>query len=366
MATTISPNMNLIVPVVGVEPGPQWASDLNASLSLIDSHNHSSGQGNLVQPNGLNINADLTFQNNNAINLRSARFTPQSANISLPTDLGCLYEVVNDLWYNDGAGNQIRITQGGSIVGSSGNITGLVPPASASYVGFPSFSFIWQSNIGVPATMDMGSIIIRDMNSPYDGITIQAPALSANYSITLPVAPPPVQSFMTMDASGDVAAPWTVDNTTIKIVANQLVAQSSAISIQGEHSWELNGNYGSLSFPQVNIDSVFFAPYNITIQSIWIYNGTLGTGLGTHYDLQVASPGGSYSSILSSPGIISPSATNDIWTDSGSIVGAHAGVIKPVIGTANILAGQALRFDISSAMSGAAADARIRIFYIKT
>lgn len=43
--TTTSPNMGMPVPVVGTDPGPDWANNINACLSIIDSHNHSTGQG---------------------------------------------------------------------------------------------------------------------------------------------------------------------------------------------------------------------------------------------------------------------------------------------------------------------------------
>lgn len=365
MLTTISPNMNLIVPVVGVEPGPQWATDLNASLSTIDSHNHSPGQGVPVQPNGLDINADLTFQNNNGVNFRSTRFTPQGSNISLPADIGCLYEVGVDLWYNDGSGNQVRITQGGNVVGSNGNITGLVPPASASYNSF-TLSFIWQSGIGIPATMDSGPVIIRDLSAPYNGITIQSPILAAPYNITLPATPPLVQSFMTMDASGNVAAPWTVDNVTIKIVANQLVAQANGLDIESQYSWKLNGKYPALTYPATAIDTVFVAPYDLTITSLWIYNGTAGSAGTTEFDIKLSNPGGPFFTILLTTGKITSVAIAPIWTDSNSIILPSTGVTKPVLGTIAILAGQVIRFDLLQAMTSPAQDAEIIINYKKT
>jgi hypothetical protein len=43
--TTTSPFMGMPVPVVGVDPGPDWANDNNSCLSIIDSHNHTTGNG---------------------------------------------------------------------------------------------------------------------------------------------------------------------------------------------------------------------------------------------------------------------------------------------------------------------------------
>ena len=43
--TTSSPYMGIPVPTVGVDPGPDWANNLNSGLGIIDSHDHSTGKG---------------------------------------------------------------------------------------------------------------------------------------------------------------------------------------------------------------------------------------------------------------------------------------------------------------------------------
>ncbi len=224
--TTISPNMGLVIPTVAVDPGPDWANNVNASLSILDSHNHSAGQGVQIQPDGLNIDSDLTFLNNNATNLRSVRFAPQVAPLALAADIGCLYESSVDLWYNDGNGNQIRLTQAGSIAGTPGSISGLVPPASASYSS-GSATFIFQSNINTPANIDGASFILRNLVANSKGLTLNPPnAMAANYSITLPSLPA-ANSFVTMDPSGNMG---TAAQTT---VLNYLVPTGSAIPFSG-------------------------------------------------------------------------------------------------------------------------------------
>ena len=85
--------MGLIVPGIGTEPSPTWASDLNASLSSIDSHNHSFGQGVQITPDGLNINSNLTFQNNSATGLSGVQLVIQAAQ---PSTLLNLYSYGNN------------------------------------------------------------------------------------------------------------------------------------------------------------------------------------------------------------------------------------------------------------------------------
>lgn len=231
MANTIpSPNMNLPIPVTGVDPGPDWANNLNACLQVLDGHNHASGSGVQINPAGININTDLPFNLNNATLLRSVRFSPQLAVLVLPTDLGCLYEVGVDLYYNDGSGNNIRITQSGGVAGTPGSITGLVPPASATYVA-GNQTFVWQSAALTPANLDAGSVIIRKILSGSNGIKISAPlGLSADYEIFLPVALPLAQKIVTLDASGNLAASWDVDNVTLEVVANNLQVKNQSVT----------------------------------------------------------------------------------------------------------------------------------------
>jgi hypothetical protein len=110
---------------------------------------------------------------------------------------------------------------------------------------------------------------------------------------------------MTLDNTGAIAAPWTVDNSTIKIVSNQLVA-----STQAEHNWELNGSYGTLTYPQTNIDAIFFAQNAITINSVFIYSSTNGTTGITEFDLKYkTSPSGAFASILGTTGKIAATTT---------------------------------------------------------
>lgn len=357
--STISPNMSLIIPTAGQTIGPTYALDVNSSLSLVDMHDHTPGHGVQITPEGINVNSTLVFNNNFADQLAGLTLIDQGTTPPIST----VYAINGDLYFLDGFGNNVRITQSGGVAGSPGSIGGLVAPASATYVPGQS-SFVWQSNTNIAANMDFGSAIMRNLspNSTY-ALTLTPPAnLVNNYTLTLPSLPA-VQSFMTLDNSGIITAPWTVDNNTIKITGNQLVAQSNVVSPQREHSWELNGAYPGLSFPQLNIDSIFFAPANMTITSVWIYNGQVGgTGI-TEFDLKVANSGGSFTSILTTTGKVASTANSDVWTDSGSIIAPQTGVTKPVIATAAISAGQAIRFDLLSAMTSPATDARIRIFY---
>lgn len=185
MSFILTPNMSLNVPVVGNEPGPLYATDVNNSLVLIDAHSHVAGQGVLITPAALNINADLTFQNNNAINLRSSRYTSQVSPLALPADIGCIYVSGVDLYYNDVSGNQIRITQSGSVAGASGTITGL--PSGTASASYAAGTFTFQSATATSANIDGGSFVLRNATPSSFGLTLQPPnAMTSNYTVTLP------------------------------------------------------------------------------------------------------------------------------------------------------------------------------------
>jgi microcystin-dependent protein len=216
MATnTISPNMSLVIPVVGQEVGPTWAFDLNASLNILDGHTHLPGSGVQITPDAMNINSDLPLNQNNLITARSARFTAQTSPLALATDRASIYVSGADLYYNDTSGNQVRITQSGNVAGTPGSIANLVSPASAAFVA-GNQTFVFQSAANTPGNVDGGAFIFRNLTANSKGVTVLPPSsLSADYSLTLPTIPAS-QKIMTLDASGNMSAPYSLDNTSIQ------------------------------------------------------------------------------------------------------------------------------------------------------
>jgi hypothetical protein len=55
-----TPNMNLTLPVVGVTPGPTYATQNNAAFTTIDAHDHSAGKGAPISTSGLSYTAPFT------------------------------------------------------------------------------------------------------------------------------------------------------------------------------------------------------------------------------------------------------------------------------------------------------------------
>ena len=85
----------------------------------------------------------------------------------------------------------------------AGSISGLTSPASASYAGL---TFVFQSNVSTPASVDGGSFILRNITANSKGLTLNPPsAMANNYTLTLPSIPAS-QSFISIDTSGNIAA----------------------------------------------------------------------------------------------------------------------------------------------------------------
>ena len=282
--TTPSANMLLPVPIVGVDPGPDYAQNVNNCFFFVDAHDHSPGKGLQITPSGLNINAALTFTNNPATNLSYANFNSQASVSTLKS----LYVVNNDLYFTDGNGNAFPITASGGVAGSPGSIGSLVAPASVTY-NVATQTFVFAATATQAASIDGATFILRNTTSPYNGITLSAPlALASSYNIVLPTLPTGTNNIVVLDSSGNLSAPWKLDYSTINVNgSNQLYSTSGTpdgITLQNiagvtsvrngdrEHDWELNGAYASLSYPQTNIDAIFFAQYAITITGIWIYS----------------------------------------------------------------------------------------------
>jgi len=223
--------MGLPVPVPSQDPGPQYAEDLNSCLTLLDQHDHASGSGVQITPSGLNINADLDFVTNNAIGLLSSRYTAQNSPLAGASDLGCTYVSGADLYYNDTAGNQVRITASGSVAGTPGSIGSLVSPASVTWV-VADDTYVFESDVNTAGNIDCGSVIIREVAASANGVTLSSPAaLAANYTLTFPGAlPGSGTKLATIDNSGNVACSWAFNPASIAVTANVVAVASGAIS----------------------------------------------------------------------------------------------------------------------------------------
>lgn len=234
MATfTLSPNMNLPIPTVGQDPGPDWANNINSSLTTLDQHDHTPGYGVPITPSALNINADLNLNSQNAINIKSTRYNSLvSPLVAASPNLQCLYVSGVDLYFNDGSGNQIRITQTGSVAGSAGTITGL--PSGTASVSFSAVNGTYQflQAAAQAGNIDAGGLFLRDTGvipvvaGNYTSI-VAAPGLASSFTYALPNGLPTNLSLFAVTPLGGVlyAEP---DSNFLKVSAGLLTMASGA------------------------------------------------------------------------------------------------------------------------------------------
>lgn len=345
MSTTTTPNMNLAVPVVGQESGPQYATDINNCMSSIDQHDHTPGNGVLITPNGLNISSDLSFGSNNATNLNSARFTALASPLTaVSPNLDCVYVSGVDLYYNDGSGNIVRITQSGGIAGSPGSISNLTSPASASYVSGTS-TFVWQSAANTPANMDNASVILRNLVANSKGLTLSPPnAMGSDFTIVLPSLPVST-SLLSIDSSGNIGTTMTaalansvgvamtstgsnaigvsMTSTGANAVANSRTrpANTSTVAVGGVALSGGSGSFtsSSLSFVNVTNQSVTITTSGrpVAITFISANNGVQGsvggnastTGIQVFFQITSSNGGGWIHEVSVTTANVSPSIT---------------------------------------------------------
>jgi hypothetical protein len=217
--------MFLTLPVVTVTIGPDWANQLNLALTAVDAHDHTTGYGKKITPLALNINSDLTMGGNNLIGLRSLILNDQTATLAGASDLRSLYAYANDLYYNNGSGTPVRITNGGDLNASSiGGIGGDYGSSTALAAYYnTSHSFVFTRSTGIGANLDSSSITIREPVSSAEGVKLKSPtSLAASYNWIFPAALPGAKKILTLDNSGNVASAYDVDGATLEINSNTI------------------------------------------------------------------------------------------------------------------------------------------------
>lgn len=271
----IEPVMGLILPTPGVQPGPQYATDTNQDMSIIASHTHQPGSGVAITPAAMNINAPLSFNSNPLYNVSAITFSAPASNTTLTT----LYTApnsgggINDLFYNDGAGNVIALTTAGAVNATIASIPG------ESYSGG---TFTWKQGAGstTPANFDIGSVTIRPNTAgTTNGVVLNPPnSIASLYDLQLPALPASTL-FVTLDVSGNLSTATgilatQIGNATITgsqiasatITGSNIVSQtitqgllavrSTGSSTEGAGGVSISSNCGSFSTSSTSFTNV--------------------------------------------------------------------------------------------------------------
>ena len=183
--------MSLTQSSVGVTSGPDWATNTEANWSLIDAHDHSSGKGVQITPAGININADLEFNANDATELRTVAFD-SSADATTTADRRCIYESGGDIYWRNASGTAVQITSGTAVGSGVGSIDGMGgTEAEVQYNDTAlqkSFSFIHDKSVSPKsvAKMAFSDFSVYNFTNANDLVTVKYTGSGASGVLTLP------------------------------------------------------------------------------------------------------------------------------------------------------------------------------------
>jgi len=205
----IEPIMNLDLPVVGETVSPDWANMFVSALLSVAEHDHTVGSGVKLTPDALNINSDLALNSNDLTTARSVRFISNVATLSEVADLNCIFVYAGNFYYKNNSGQNVKLTEGGSInlstVGTIGGDYGQSGiDASAVYADLTK-TFSWLRSSGVGANMAMSNVSIAYPSAGAAAVTLGAPAAAVAHTITLPPAAPATNDSVMKFTTGGVA-----------------------------------------------------------------------------------------------------------------------------------------------------------------
>jgi hypothetical protein len=285
--------MGQIVPT-GATPGALYATDITKDLLVnVAQHTHT-GADNLdgyqLGADSLAVASDLQLNNNNLGSSRSVEFVSQPTNINGPKDINALYDVNGDLWFNDGFGNQIRITENGLIISST--IASLLNWTTETLTG-----------TGLP--------IVIPNNSTYNCYSCYT--TSATLPIILPlVATQSAGRFFMFNDAGNSAAN---NNITISVATG-----STDLFNTGLTTFTIDSNGGFIAI--YSIPSVSPNVWQIYSQNVFD-NQTLQLDNGSNLNInnsQINLIGSSQLNLGSGSSYISGSATLDVSVEASSII----------------------------------------------
>ncbi len=200
------------IPTVGVTAGPTYAQQINAALEEIRATLDAK-----VTPAGMDISSNLSFLSGStyfaAVDLERTNYENKTAGISAATFPRSLYVVSGNLFYNDGSGNAIQLTTGGTVnVSTAGGITGTGYGTGGVELNWNAGTtqFRFKSGAGTDDYADVvcDDLLLRDGSG--NAVSLTAQAMASDYTVTLPAAVPAAQAIVQMTNAGALVASNTM------------------------------------------------------------------------------------------------------------------------------------------------------------
>lgn len=227
--------LSVTLPDVGVTTGPEYADDINEFLTALQDVVESK-----VTPAGIDISSDLSLQSGSTFSrIKDAlgvSFRDQTGELDVNEYPTTLYFSGADLWVNDGFGNNIQVTSGGTLnISGQGGITGAGygdPGVEVAWNSGSSLYEFWSdSTTGVYADIKIDDLVFSDGSS--NTITLSAPSISADYSLTLPTALPASTSVVQVSSAGALSASPSANITTTGTVSAGVATVTGNATVGG-------------------------------------------------------------------------------------------------------------------------------------
>lgn len=279
MSTTTTTNMGLTVPGVGTEPGPNYASELNSNMTILDTHSHTAGNGVFITTGALNINAALPMNGWTVTNAAGVQLAKQS---SASSTNGTISVTGVDLYYTDYNGNQIQMTASGAINATTSGIS-----SGSATASFSAGQLIVNSATATPANIKAGSYFFGNNIASSNYAELSAPSsLAANYSMILPLLPAST-SFVQLDASGNftasvgVSAGITAANISAgTITTTQISSSAGILGSQLATSTSFSGKATQVATKNIAVSNTNATNGLAIIRTLFNANGTINVGEG--------------------------------------------------------------------------------------
>lgn len=221
--------MSLDLPVVGPSGtiGPTYATMLNAALTLVDSHDHTTGKGTKVTPAGINVNANFNFSSFGQYNVNYAKLVNNTSTVSDTTSVWCKN---GDLYWKNSGGTDVQVTSGNSInVTAAGGIGGDYTTSTASVIySDTTKTYTFKQSSTITGDIAAGSLYIYENVTSGKYVKLKTTAsLAANYNITFPSALPASKLPLQMDTSGNLTAALAQGVTDGSTAASGIIGENS-------------------------------------------------------------------------------------------------------------------------------------------
>jgi hypothetical protein len=320
--------ITLVLPAIG-DANPAASTKITTALTTLETELERP-----VSPADMIVNADISYlsagTSYRAKDLLAASFTNQVSALSAALYPTAVYfaGATGNCYVNDGAGNQIQLTSAGAVnVSSTGAITTTGSPAYGSSgveMRWDAASTEYEARSGSGANdfanIRLGNVILNDGSGNY--ITVDAPSISADYTLTLPTAVPASTSVVLMAATGELShtRALSVDSgafattlgvtgasTQAAITASGLITANAGVTLGANQNLTLSGT----GYIKHGSRTQIFAGNEFRV----ITNGAV---LGTDYELsnhikKVNASGVTLTAVLTLPFPVGTRITNIQW-----------------------------------------------------